>query len=165
MPTNTKNIDDIFSAAVAKGASDIHLVVGLPPVFRIDGRLEHQEGRALTPTETETLSVSLLTAEQKERFVVDRELDLGYEIKGLSRFRVNLHWEKDNAGLVARVVSQKIPTMEELNMPPITYDLCRLKQGLVLVTGPTGMGKSTTLAAMINMINTEQAVHLITLED
>ncbi len=166
MVANTNIIDEIFKAAASVEASDIHIVTGLPPVFRIQGRLERQDDRkALSAKECEDMCYSLLTAEQKERFDVDRELDLGYEIKGICRFRVNLHWEKDCAGMVARIVSQKIPTMEELNMPPITYDLCRLKQGLVLVTGPTGMGKSTTLAAMIDMINSEQAAHIITLED
>lgn len=166
MTTTTKSIDDIFSTAVSKGASDIHIAVGLPPVFRIDGRLERQEEhKPLTPTTAKELCLGLLNAEQQERFEMDKEFDLGYEIKGLSRFRINFHQEKDNIGIVARIVSRKIPSMEDLNMPPITYDLCRLKQGLVLVTGPTGMGKSTTLAAMIELINSEQAVHIITLED
>jgi len=166
MPTGTKFIDDVFTIAVKKKASDIHIAAGLPPILRIDGQLHKlPEYQSMTSEQTAQICYSLLTQIQKEVFDTERELDLGYEIKGLSRFRVNLHWEKDCAGLVARVISTDIPTMEELGMPPITYDLNRLKQGLVLVTGPTGMGKSTTLAAMINMINQERSTHIVTLED
>ena len=162
----TKFIDGIFRTAVQRGASDIHIVCGLPPILRINGELEKMSKEpALAPADTLNICVGLLTEEQKEVFETERELDLGYEIADVSRFRINLHWEKGTAGLVARVIPQKIPTMEELVMPPITYDLVRLKQGLVLVTGPTGMGKSTTLAAMINLINSERGVHVVTLED
>ena len=162
----TKFIDKIFTTAVEKGASDIHIVEGLPPVLRIDGDLQKlSEYEVLTPKDTADICYSLLTDVQKEVFDAERELDLGYEIANLSRFRVNLHWEKGSAGMVARVISNKIPTMEDLNMPPITYDIVRLKQGLILVTGPTGMGKSTTLAAMIDLINRERSTHIVTLED
>lgn len=164
--TGTKYIDDIFTTAVEKGASDIHIVEGLPPILRIDGELQKITGKSvLTAKDTLDICNSLLTDSQREVFEAERELDLGYEIEKLSRFRVNLHWEKGNAGLVARVISNKIPTMEDLGMPPITYDLIRLKQGLILVTGPTGMGKSTTLAGMINLINSERTSHIVTLED
>ena len=165
-PAPAKFIDKIFTTAVEKGASDIHIVEGMPPVIRIDGdlqKLPHQP--ELSAKDTLDVCLSLCTPEQKEVFETERELDLGYEIAGVSRFRINLHWEKGTAGLVARVISQQIPTMEDLNMPPITYDLVRLKQGLILVTGPTGMGKSTTLAAMIDLINRERTAHMITLED
>lgn len=167
MPTaSAKFIDGIFTAAVEKGASDIHIVEGMPPVIRVDGELQKIPHEAeLSAKDTLDVCLSLCTPEQKEVFETERELDLGYEIDGVSRFRVNMHWEKGSAGLVARVISQKIPTMEDLNMPPITYDLIRLKQGLILVTGPTGMGKSTTLAAMIDLVNRERTAHIITLED
>lgn len=166
MTAGTSYIDQVFTAAVEKGASDIHIVEGMPPVLRIDGELDKLANEeVLGPKETLEICLSLCTPEQKEVFETERELDLGYQIDGVSRFRVNLHWEKGSAGLVARVIANVIPTMEGLNMPPITYDLCRLKQGLVLVTGPTGMGKSTTLAAMINLINSERGVHIVTLED
>jgi len=166
MATNINEIDTIFKTAVEQGASDVHLVVGMPPIIRIQGRLDPIAGyKSLGPKEVADLCYSLLTPEQKKTYDTEREMDMGYELKGLSRFRVNLHWERDNAGLVARIISQNIPSMEQLGMPPITYDLCRLKQGLVLVTGPTGMGKSTTLAGMLNLINSEQAVNIITLED
>lgn len=161
-----KYIDDIFTYAVGKSASDVHIVAGLPPVIRIEGELQKlTDHQPLSPKQTQDICYSLLTETQKEVFDTERELDLGYQIDGLSRFRINMHWEKNNAGMVARIITQKIPTMEEISMPPVTYDLARLKQGLVLVTGPTGMGKSTTLAAMINLINSERSTHIVTLED
>ncbi len=166
MPTTTKFIDSIFTTAVEKGASDIHIVENMPPVIRVDGELQKlPHEKELSAQDTLDICYSLCTPEQKEVFDTERELDIGYEIAGLSRFRINLHWEKGSAGLVARVISNTIPTMASLNMPPITYDLVRLKQGLVLVTGPTGMGKSTTLAAMIDLINSERSAHIVTLED
>lgn len=164
--SSEKLIDKIFETGVKAGASDVHIVSGQPPIIRVDGQLQNmREFKSLSPTEAAELCYSLLNAEQKEVFDTERELDIGYEIDGVSRFRINMHWEKGNAGMVSRIISRKIPTMEELVMPPITYDLCRLKQGLVLVTGPTGMGKSTTLAAMIDLINRERGVHVVTLED
>jgi twitching motility protein PilT len=163
---STKFIDEIFKTAVAKGASDIHIVEGMPPLIRVDGSLQKLTHEAeLSAKETADICYGLCTAEQKEVFDTEKELDLGYQIDDVSRFRINLYWERGSAGLVARVISPVIPTMAELNMPAITYDLCRLKQGLVLVTGPTGMGKSTTLAAMIDLINSEQSVNIVTLED
>ncbi|MEK7637311.1 MAG: type IV pilus twitching motility protein PilT [Patescibacteria group bacterium] len=165
-PSPAKYIDKIFATAVQKGASDIHIVEGMPPVLRVDGELQKLPHEPeLSSKDTLDVCLSLCSPEQQEVFETERELDLGYEIKDVSRFRINLHWEKGSAGLVARVISQTIPTMEDLNMPPITYDLVRLKQGLILVTGPTGMGKSTTLAAMIDLVNRERSVHVVTLED
>ncbi len=159
-------IEEIFKTAIKLRASDVHLVVGMQPVLRVDGQLRRlTEYPSLDAKEVQGLVFSLLTDKQREEFVNDRELDLGYELAGLSRFRVNLHWERDYPGMVARLISPQIPTMEDVGMPKIVYDLCRQQQGLVLVTGPTGMGKSTSLAAMINLINTERAAHIITLED
>lgn len=159
-------IDDLFRAGVEKKASDIHLVANSPPILRIDGALKKIDGiPALRPAEVEKLCYSILSEQQKASFIEDRELDLSYAIDNLSRFRVNMHWEKENAGLVARVIGEKIPTMEEILMPPIVYDLVKLNQGLILVTGPTGCGKSTSLAAMIDFINRERAQHIVTLED
>lgn len=159
-------IDSIFKEAVKRGASDIHLVVGRRPIFRIDGVLTEYEGEGvLTAKEGAEMIFSIISDRQKSTYLDERELDLSHEIPDVSRFRVNCHWERDNPGLVARVISPVIPTMEELMMPKVVYDLMRLKQGLVLVTGPTGCGKSTSLAAMINLINMERAVHIVTLED
>lgn len=162
----TSNLDQLFKLAIQKKASDLHIVADMPPILRIDGELAPQPNLGiLTGKDTESLCMSLLNDEQAKRFVASRDLDVGYEIKDGTRFRVNLHWEKDQAGLVARVISSKIPTMKELQMPDIVYDLIRLNEGLILVTGPTGCGKSTSLAAMINLINEERSAHIVTLED
>jgi len=159
-------IDDLFKAAVDSNASDLHIVAGMPPILRVDGNLEPIKGQTkITAKAIEELIFPILTEKQKDIFQNKRELDLSYEIKSGHRFRVNLHWERDNIGLVARVISSKIPTMEDLDMPEIAYKLLEMKQGLILITGPTGCGKSSTLAAMINYINTKRSVNIITLED
>ena len=159
------NIKELFKTAAERKASDLHLVVGLPPVLRIDGKLEFlQKKNKITSREMEQMIFSLLNEKQKERFISSRELDLGLEIEGF-RFRVNLHFEKGNIGLVARVINDKIPTLEEIDMPKIVYNLLELRQGLIILTGPTGCGKSTSLAAMINYINQNRFCNIITLED
>lgn len=159
------DIRELMKAATEKKASDLHLVVGLPPIIRIDGELSNLKAKGVLTNKTiEQMAFSLLTDEQKQRFILSRELDFGYEYDN-SRFRVNLHYEKNNIGLVARVISDIMPTLEDINMPKIAYDLLGLKQGLILVTGPTGCGKSTTLAAMVNYINSNQSNSIVTLED
>ena len=158
-------IRELFKTAVNKKASDLHLVVGLPPTLRIDGKLFFIENtRKLTAKDMEQMAYSLLNNQQKERFISGRELDLGYEVDNF-RFRINLHFEKNNIGLVARVITDRIPTLEELGMPKVVYNLLSLKQGLILITGPTGCGKSTSLAAMIDYINNNHFYNIITLED
>lgn len=159
-------IDDLFKIAVDKKSSDLHIIVGMPPVLRIDGELQSIKGEEkLTNKAAQDLIFPVMTEKQKAIFMEEKEMDLSYEIKTGHRFRVNLHWEKDNIGMVARVISSKIPTMEDLKMPEIAYKLLGMKQGLVLITGPTGCGKSTTLAAMIDYINTNRSANIITLED
>lgn len=165
--SNTNNdMQRLFKIAVDKKASDLHLAASQPPILRINGNLTEIAGeQVLTGEGAQNLALSILTAEQKEKFIKERELDLSYEIAGLARFRVNLHWEKDNVGLAARVINEEAPTMASVLMPPIAYDLVRLNDGLILVTGPTGSGKSTTLAAMINLIDSEKKNNIIVLED
>lgn len=159
-------IDQLFELAVAKHASDLHLTSNMPPVLRVDGELMPQNDiGVLKSKDVEALCLSVLSQEQQRRFVQERELDAGYEIKSGTRFRINLHWEKNVAGMVARIISADIPSMEDLMMPDIVYDLIRSNQGLVLFTGPTGCGKSTSLAAMIECINLERSANIITLED
>ena len=161
----TPSLDTIFKYAVDQGASDIHLVVGKPPIIRIDGALKDTEFPLLSRKTTDDLISSMLTEHQKEIFMSEKEFDCSYELAGISRFRVNLHVERGNPALSARVVSARIPTMEDLMMSQVVYELVRLPQGLILVTGPTGCGKSTSLAAMVNLINAERRAHIITLED
>jgi len=159
-------IDKLFKIAVTKKASDLHIIVGKPPIIRIDGVLYEIEGEAVVTRESaESLVFEILTDTQKDKFIKIRELDFSHQTSDGSRFRVNIHWEKNNVGLVARVICKKILTMEELLLPPVVYSMIRAKQGLVLVTGPTGCGKSTTLAAMISLINKEVRANIITLED
>ncbi|MEA3463629.1 MAG: PilT/PilU family type 4a pilus ATPase [Patescibacteria group bacterium] len=160
------NIKNFFKTALNSNASDIHLVVGLPPVLRIDGKLVNiEKSKAITNHDLEQMVFSIITEKQKQKLVTTRELDFGFESDDKSRFRVNLHYEKNNIGLVARVINEKIPALEDINMPEMTNDLLNLNQGLILVTGPTGCGKSTTLAAMINYINNNRNRSIITLED
>ena len=159
-------IDDIFKAAVDQKASDVHIIVGRMPIFRVDGLLvEMGNSKTIDLKTAEEMIYSILSEKQKDILINERELDLSYEIKDVGRYRVNCFWERNNIGLATRIISPNIPTMEELNMQETVYDLIRLKQGLILVTGPTGCGKSTSLAAMINLINQERSDHIITLED
>ena len=159
-------MQEIFQLAAKRNASDIHLVVDAPALLRVDGGLVAVEPKkVLSKKEIEQMAMPLLSEEQKKRFMENKELDFGYEDKEETRFRVNLHYERGNIGLVARVISGAIPTLEDLGMPKVVYDLLNLQQGLILVTGPTGCGKSTTLAAMINYINQNRSCSIITLED
>ena len=160
------NINDLFEIAVKKKASDIHLVAGRLPLLRIDGDLTSiPKSETVTRPLLEKMIFGVLTPNQKEKFLKERDLDLSYEIPDSSRFRVNIFWERDSMGLAARIISSKIPTMEDIAMPQVAYEMTRAKQGLILATGPTGCGKSTSLAAMINLVNQERTANIITLED
>lgn len=162
----TDRIDALLSLAASNNASDIHLVVGQRPIFRIDGLLSELENEDIIVQETmQEIIFSMLEKPRQELFIKERELDFAYQIKQGIRFRVNIHWEKGNMGMVARVISASIPSMEELRMPEVIYELSRIHQGLILMTGPTGCGKSTSLASMINLINQERREHIVTLED
>ena len=160
------NIKEFFKIAVEKKASDIHLIVGLPPILRVDGKLFNIAGeQPITKSRMEQLVFSIINNEQKQKFIASREFDFSFESENKSRFRVNIHYEKNNIGLVARIISDKMPTLEDIGMPEVVYDLLNLNQGLILVTGPTGCGKSTTLAAMIDYINNNSQSSIVTLED
>lgn len=147
-------------------ASDLHLVVGNPPFVRIHGNLEPvKKAAALTTKMVEEMILGILSDEQADAFKKDKDLDFAYALSDGTRFRVNIHYEKKNLGLTARTISSKIPTMEEIAMPKVTQGFTELPHGLVLVTGPTGSGKSTTLAVMIQTINATRSENIITFED
>ncbi|MDQ7842957.1 MAG: type IV pilus twitching motility protein PilT [Armatimonadota bacterium] len=159
------HIDDLLREAVDAKASDLHLTVGIPPTIRVWGKLQPLNYPVLTPEDTFQLGYSMLNTFQKQRFEKNWELDLSYSVSGLGRFRVNLYRQRGSVGVAARVIPDKVPPFEALNLPPVLKDLCRLPRGLILVTGPTGHGKSTTLAAMIDFINNERSAHIVTIED
>ncbi len=160
------DLNEIFELAKKKKASDIHIIVGKPPILRINGLLNEITGeKPITPTMSEHLIFKLLNPQQKERLLQEKELDMSVEIADETRFRVNCHYEKDSLGMVARLVPAEIPTLEDIHANEIMHELTKLDNGLVLVTGPTGHGKSTTLAAMIDAINSERSAHIVTLED
>ena len=165
VPLNTLSLEELFTEAAKKGASDLHLAVNKPPAIRLHGDLIELNYNPIDSKKMESLIFSILQPEQQEEFIKKRELDLSWQMEDGTRFRINLHFERENLGLVARIIPTHIPTMEEIGMPEVVYKLTRLNYGLVLVTGPTGCGKSTSLAAMINLINNERAANIITLED
>ncbi|TAL19473.1 PilT/PilU family type 4a pilus ATPase [Patescibacteria group bacterium] len=158
-------IDELFAAVVKAGGSDLHLVSGREPTVRVDGKLVALKKPPLTARDIKELTMGMLAMEQQARFETERELDLAHQLVSGERFRVNLHWEKGAIGLAARLVPKKIPSPDELGLTEEMMSLAELPNGLVLLTGPAGSGKSTTLAAMLNAINQSRAENIITLED
>ena len=159
-------IQQLLQLTVDKKASDLHLVVGTLPTLRVDGDLVRVPGeQPLSPADSEKLLKAVLSSEQLERLVVNREIDFSLSFTGGSRFRVNAYYQKGSIAAAFRLIPLKIPTIDELKLPSICHDFTNLRQGLVLVTGPTGHGKSTTLASIINEINHKRAVHILTIED
>ena len=159
------NLHQLLKAMVEKGASDLHITTGSPPQLRIDGRLVPLKTPPLTPVDTKQLCYSILTDAQKHKFEEENELDLSFGVKGLSRFRSNIFMQRGAVAGAFRTIPFKILTFAELGLPPIVTDLSRKPRGLVLVTGPTGSGKSTTLASIIDKINTDRHEHILTIED
>jgi len=159
------HIDDMVRETVDRGASDLHLTVALPPVFRIDGNLVRGPYLPLTPADTQRLVYDVLTTEQIQWFEKTHELDLSYTVNGVGRLRVNVYKQRGSVGAALRVIPNEIPSLEQLGLPPVLRKLCNKNSGLVLVTGPTGSGKSTTIASMIDVINNEREVHIMTIED
>ena len=156
---------ELLKAMIEKGASDLHITTGTPPRFRIDGRLLPMDGEILNGADTKSLCYSVLTDAQKQRFEETNELDFSFGLKGVSRFRGNVFMQRGAVAGVFRAVPFGIRSFAELGLPPIVGELARKPRGLVLVTGPTGSGKSTTLAAMVDLINSERNCHIITVED
>src|SRR5512142_875454 len=159
------NLHQLLKAMVEKGASDLHVTTGSPPQLRIDGKLVPLKTPPLSPVDTKQLCYSILTDAQKHKFEEDSELDLSFGVKGLSRFRANVFMQRGAVAGAFRTIPYKILTFEELGLPPVVSELTRKPRGLVLVTGPTGSGKSTTLASIIDRINNERHEHIITVED
>jgi len=160
------HINELLKETMDAHASDLHLTVGRKPIIRVWGRLQPLEHReVLSPEDTSQLAYSMLNAFQKQKFEKTWELDLSYGVPGLGRFRVNLYRQRGATGIAIRSIPAVIPSIEDLNLPPILRDLARRPRGLILVTGPTGHGKSTGLAAMIDAINSERACHIVTVED
>ncbi|HHW56718.1 MAG TPA: type IV pilus twitching motility protein PilT [Clostridia bacterium] len=159
------NTRELLKLVVEKKASDLHITVGVPPVFRINGYLEKLEGEPFTPGQIEEIVKDLLTSEQLKKLEQNGDIDLSYSVTGLGRFRINVYKQRGSYSLAIRSVALRIPTIEELGLPPIIKDLALKTRGLILVTGPTGSGKSTTLAAMVDWINSKRTCHILTLED
>jgi twitching motility protein PilT len=159
------SLHQLLKVMIERGASDLHITAGSPPQLRLDGNLVPLRTPPLTPIETKQLCYSVLTEEQKIRFENTNECDLSFGVKGLSRFRSNVYMQRGAVAGAFRMIPFQIKSFEELGLPPVVGDLCRLPRGLVLVTGPTGSGKSTTLAAMIDKINSEERLHIMTIED
>jgi len=165
LPLDDAHIDDLLRAMHEKGASDLHIAVGIPPIIRVDGDLVPMPWEKMSPQAAQRLIYDILTDEQIQRFETDFELDFSYQLARIARFRVNVFRDKGNCAMAFRQIPQKIPTLKDLQLPPVLEELTKLPRGLVLVTGPTGSGKSTTLAAMIGHINNEESKHIITIED
>ncbi|GAC1598616.1 MAG: type IV pilus twitching motility protein PilT [Myxococcales bacterium] len=159
------NLHQLLKAMVEKGASDLHITTGSPPQLRIDGRLVPLKTPPLTPVETKQLCYSILADAQKHKFEEESELDLSFGVKALSRFRANMFMQRGAVAAAFRTIPFKILTFQELGLPAIASELSKKPRGLVLVTGPTGSGKSTTLASIIDKINTERHEHILTVED
>ena len=159
------NLHDMLKELIERGGSDLHITTNSPPQVRIDGKLVSLDMPPLNPVETKQLCYSVLTETQKHRFEEDNELDLSFGVKGLSRFRSNIFVQRGAVAGVFRTIPFKILTFDELGLPPVVADLAYKPRGLVLVTGPTGSGKSTTLASIIDKINSERHDHIVTIED
>ena len=159
------NINSIVDEGIRRMASDIHITVGIPPNLRVNGELISFGDSPLTPEDTEELVRQVLSDSQFDLLNERGELDFSYSAPGQGRFRVNAYIQRGSYGLALRIIPLEIPSMQKLGLPPVISDLTRLARGLVLVTGPTGSGKSTTLATMIDQINREKKKHILTLED
>lgn len=164
-PAVSAGMQDFLRLVIEKGATDLHITADSPPVMRVNGSLVTMPFPPLTANDTKQLCYSLLTESQRHRFEEQSELDFSFGIRGLSRFRGNLFLQRGAVGGAFRLIPYQVRSLAELGLPPIVNELTKLPRGLVLVTGPTGSGKSTTLASMIDRINRERHEHIITVED
>lgn len=164
-PVEDIHIDELLEIIVDNNSSDLHICAGLPPILRLDGDLKPMRYETLTGPIVQRMIYDILSDDQIQRFETDLELDCSYQMRKIARFRVNVYRERGNVAGAFRLIPQEIPTIQELALPPVLEDISRRPRGLVLVTGPTGSGKSTSLAAMINQINVERSEHIVTIED
>ncbi|HYP54120.1 MAG TPA: type IV pilus twitching motility protein PilT [Pyrinomonadaceae bacterium] len=165
-PPEQISLSDLLKKLIEMGGSDLHITTNSPPQVRVDGHLRPLEGfRALTSADTKALAYSVLTDAQKHRFEEALELDFSFGVRGLSRFRANLFNQRGAVGAVFRAIPYEIKSFDVLGLPPVVSTLCERPRGLILVTGPTGSGKSTTLAAMLDKVNRERKEHILTIED
>ena len=158
-------LKQLLEDMIQRKASDLHITAGVPPEFRIDGSITPSEYEILTPEVTAQLAYSVLSDEQRKKFETTRELDFSFGIKGLSRFRANVYLQRGVVTMAIRQIPYEIMSFEALGLPQSVRDFTNRTKGLVLVTGPTGSGKSTTLAAMLDRINATRAAHIMTIED
>ncbi len=158
-------LSDLLKRMLEMSGSDLHITTNSPPQVRVHGHLQPLDMPPLTPAETKQLAYSVMTDAQKHRFEEDLELDFSFGLKGLARFRANVFNQRGAVAAVFRIIPFEIKTFQQLNLPPVVSTLCDKPRGLILVTGPTGSGKSTTLAAMLDKINTDRHEHIITIED
>lgn len=165
VPIEETHVDDLLRTVVEKGASDLHLCVGVPPIIRVDGQLLPLNYERIGPTDCQRMMYDVLSDEQIQRYESQWELDFSYALGRVARFRVNIYHDKGSVAAAFRLIPAKIPSIRELGLPLVLEDLTRRPRGMIVVTGPTGSGKSTTLAAMINQINNERSLHAITIED
>src|SRR5687768_7291217 len=156
---------DLLVQLVEHGASDLHLTAGVPPTLRVHGKLMRLDYKPLSPEDVRALAFSLIREAQRKKYELERELDFGYSQKGIGRFRCNMGFQRESTYMVMRAISEKIPSMDDLVLPSIMKEVIMLPRGLCLVTGPTGSGKSTSLAAMLNVINETKDLHIVTMED
>jgi len=159
------DFSDVLLAVMERNASDLHLTAGSPPMIRQHGKLHGLDYPALTPQQTREVVYSILTNDQRQRLETDWQIDFAYSIPGKARFRVNAYFQRASIGAVMRTIPQDIPAFDSLGLPEILKDFTHKPRGFVLVTGPTGSGKSTTLAAMLDSINDERHEHILTIED
>ena len=160
------SIDELLENMVERNASDLHVTTGTPPAIRVRGEVERLDGfDALTPEATQQLLYRILSSEQQKLLELNRQLDFSYSLPGLARFRVNVYFQRESIGAAFRLIPTELKTLEELGIPSSLHVLAEKPRGLVLVTGPTGSGKSTTLAALIDEINRNRSEHILTIED
>ncbi len=159
------HIDELLRTCQTLGGSDLHVTAGLPPMIRKDGKVIPLPYQPLTDRDTQRLVYDILTSEQISKFEMFKELDFSYGVKGLGRYRFNVYRQRGSTGAAMRVIPQVVPTFDELRLPSVLRDMTRRHSGLVLVTGPTGSGKSTTIASMLDLVNSERPCHIMTIED